>query len=536
MRDGFPPDPLHGASRPDSLWSTTNVAEAVPGVPTPLGWTFWSHAGELALRRGFRALGTLSAAEATVPDADEERIFSIFFGRVAMRVDFMCQMGDRMPGTSGTAVADQIFSSASGVQSRPARRYYPLVALRLPLASVRAPKMVRRVRVTTDEWWRTELSRLAGSDLDETHRILVGAWDRFADVASVHALGLFSVIQPIYDQFSRVMKAAGATDAALTAGYGGHEETQMLVDFWDCSRGDLDFDEVLARHGYHGPREGEISSVVWREHPAPLKHILDGYRGMADDADPRAAEEERISARHAAQDRLVAGLPAARRLWARAVLRLAEKYLPLRSVSKVAFLQCIDVGRAAARRLGLLLAEQGILGDPADVFYLTADELRDRRWAGTGDLIAQRRDRHRHYQTLEVPNAWTGMPEPRPANSDDETDGDVIQGIGAGGGTIEGPVRVVTEPGETDMEPGEILVAHITDPSWASVLFLASALVTDIGGELSHAAIVARELGVPCVVNTKVATRVLRTGDVCRVDGSTGQIEILKRVFPPKEK
>ena len=302
----------------------------------------------------------------------------------------------------------------------------------------------------------------------------------------------------------------------------------MLVDFWDCSRGDLDFDEVLARHGYHGPREGEISSVVWRENPAPLRHILEGYRAMADDADPRAAEDRRMAARRAAEDRLVAGLPAARRLWARAVLRLAERYLPLRSVSKVAFLQCIDVGRAAARRLGTLLAAEGVLDDPADVFFLTADELRDRNWAGTGEVITQRRERHRHYQTLEVPNAWTGMPDARPA-SDGEAVGEVVQGIPAGGGTAEGPVRVVTEPGETDMEPGEILVAHMTDPSWASILFMASALVTDIGGELSHAAIVARELGVPCVVNTKVATRVLQTGDICRVDGSTGRIEILKR-------
>ena len=79
------------------------------------------------------------------------------------------------------------------------------------------------------------------------------------------------------------------------------------------------------------------------------------------------------------------------------------------------------------------------------------------------------------------------------------------------------------------MEPGEILVAHTTDPSWASVLFLSAALVTDIGGLLSHAAVVARELGVPCVVGTKVGTSLLRTGDRCRVDGTSGQIEILER-------
>jgi len=77
------------------------------------------------------------------------------------------------------------------------------------------------------------------------------------------------------------------------------------------------------------------------------------------------------------------------------------------------------------------------------------------------------------------------------------------------------------------MEPGDILVAHTTDSSWASVMFLAGALVVDIGGQISHAAVIARELGVPCVMNTGVGTRTLRTGDRVRVDGSAGTVELL---------
>ena len=79
------------------------------------------------------------------------------------------------------------------------------------------------------------------------------------------------------------------------------------------------------------------------------------------------------------------------------------------------------------------------------------------------------------------------------------------------------------------MEPGDILVAHTTDPGLGAVMFLASALVVDIGGLLSHAAVVARESGIPCVMNTGNGTRVLRTGDRCRVDGAAGTVEILER-------
>jgi pyruvate,water dikinase len=85
----------------------------------------------------------------------------------------------------------------------------------------------------------------------------------------------------------------------------------------------------------------------------------------------------------------------------------------------------------------------------------------------------------------------------------------------------------VLDPDFMDVEPGEILIAPITDPSWCSIMFLSKALVVDLGGALSHAAIVARELGIPCVVNTQNGTTVLRTGDRVRVDGDKGTVELL---------
>jgi pyruvate,water dikinase len=103
----------------------------------------------------------------------------------------------------------------------------------------------------------------------------------------------------------------------------------------------------------------------------------------------------------------------------------------------------------------------------------------------------------------------------------------VLTGIGVSAGVVEGIVRVVTDPGFADVEPGEVLVAPTTDPSWASIMFVSTALVVDIGGALSHAAVVARELGVPCVVNTRSGTKALRTGDRVRVDGGKGTVEVL---------
>jgi pyruvate,water dikinase len=197
----------------------------------------------------------------------------------------------------------------------------------------------------------------------------------------------------------------------------------------------------------------------------------------------------------------------------------------------VAFLQSLDVGRAAARRIGALLAADGVLADPEDVFLLTLNELTGALPADPRGLVQERRALRERYQGLELASpCWTGTPEARPVVAAERVDS--LTGVAASPGLVEGRARVVTDPAEADMEPGEILVAHTTDPGWASLMFLATSLVVDIGGLLSHAAVVARELGIPCVMNTGVGTQVLTTGDVCRVDGNAGTVEVLERLQP----
>jgi pyruvate,water dikinase len=80
------------------------------------------------------------------------------------------------------------------------------------------------------------------------------------------------------------------------------------------------------------------------------------------------------------------------------------------------------------------------------------------------------------------------------------------------------------------MLPGEVLVCHTTDPSWAPLFFLAGGVVIDVGGPLSHGAIVAREFGIPCVINTKTGTEVIQTGDLVRIDGTGGTVDVIDRV------
>ena len=294
----------------------------------------------------------------------------------------------------------------------------------------------------------------------------------------------------------------------------------------------------MARHGYHGPFEGELSGVSWREDRAPLLKMLDGYRAMGEDAGPAAMEAGRAADRRQAETQLLAALPRAGQVQARLVLKLAGKYLPLRGVGKVAFLQSLDVARAAARRIGVLLADGGVIAEPEDVFYLTAAEVLGSPPADAKDLVTERREIRESYRKLRLPTFWTGEPVYEViADVEDSAEGAAgrLGGVGVSSGIVEGPARVVTDPALADMDPGDILIAHTTDPSWASLMFMASALVVDIGGQLSHAAVVARELGIPCVMNTLDGTRLLHDGDRLRVDGGAGTVEILKRLTPGAE-
>lgn len=527
-------DPLHSASSPDVYWSTSNFGEAMPGVMTPLGWTFWGPTAERALRGAFASMGALPKSQAGYPNDPLDRVCSVFYGRVAGRVNFLVGMGDRLPGTTGTAVAEQVVGAMPpGLTSVQSRRRYPVIAVRFPYTFATINRTVRRASAATDSWWIENVGRTDALDRAQATAQFLEANRRFDYNVYVQGTHVLCAVQPVFDQLTKLVQGAGLGDAtSFMSGYGAHAESAIVTDMWAASRGHLAVEEVVRRHGYHGPHEGEISGKVWREDSFALRKLLEGFKNMADDADPALGERAKRAERELLEANLLASLPAIRRPAARLVMKLAANMIPVRGVGKSAFLQSLDMGRAAARRIGHCLVDERLLSDVEDIFFLTTDEVADPP-RDAKELVAKRRERHAYYQTLQIPSAWLGQPtatvrESSDESSDGSSDMGVVEGVGASPGVVEGPVRVVTGP-DDDVEPGDILVAPTTDPSWASIMFISKALVVDIGGALSHAAIVARELGIPCVVNTKVGSRRLRTGDVVRVDGASGRVEIIER-------
>lgn len=537
VADLVPADPdevtlLHGHAARDGLWTLTNMQEAIPGVETPLTWSVWLPVAEFVNRNHYRFVGALSRREAQVPHRTQDWIVGVFYGRAALRIDMLADWADRVPGMSGGDLISQFFSSLpEGVTSRPQRKYYLRALLRRPLPFIVVPPRMRANRAAVEAFWRESTTELQASDMIRTIEILDEAIEKFSRSLALQV----NLTQGAFLTSSKLLRALVAgTDVGLhelVAGYGGHEETALVDDMWSVSRGEIDQAEFIRRHGYHGWREGELSNKSWREDPTMVEQQIKAYKERPDEEDPRTSAALRSTKRRDLEKKLLRSLSLRRRIWGLFVLRLSAHYLPMRGVSKTAFLQALDVIRSASRRAGVLLAASGDITSAEDVFYLTVDEIRSARVPFGRELVAERRRLRSRYELVDIADAWHGVPVPDVADTGIIVE--TVNGTAASPGTVEGYARVVLDPSDAHVEKGEILLAKDTDPGWASLMFLSSALVADIGGIMSHTAVVARELGIPCVVNTKIATRHIRTGDLIRVDGSKGTIDVLSRAGEP---
>ncbi|MFE3055747.1 PEP/pyruvate-binding domain-containing protein [Nocardia sp. NPDC059239] len=522
------PTMLHGHAARDGLWTVTNMQESIPGVETPMTWSVWLPVSEHVNRNHFRFLGALSRTEALIPSSPQDWIVGVFYGRAALRVDLLAEWADRVPGMSGAELIGQFFSTVpGGMEPASKRRYHPRSLLRTPLPFLVVPRRMRANRSRVDQFWRTALEELQTSDARRTIEILDEAISLFTTSLALQVNLTMGAFHTTAKMLRRIASATDVSAHEIVAGYGGHEESALVEDMWLCSRDRLTLDEFLARHGFHGWREGELSNKSWREDPSMVISQIAQYRSRPDSDDPRLSSVDRISRRRRLERELLASLPRRRHLHARFVLAMSRHYLPMRGVSKAAFMQALDVVRASIRRSGEFLVASGEIANVEDVFYLTVDEIRDLHVPGARDLVRARRALRERYETIDVPDAWRGMPTPVVAEPDEVIG--AISGTPASPGIVEGIARVVLDPAQAIVEEGEILFARDTDPAWASLMFLSAALVADIGGVMSHAAVVARELGIPCVVNTKSATRHICTGDRVRIDGAAGTIQILER-------
>lgn len=526
-------DPLHQPGSRTTYWTTINAEENLPGVVTPLSGSFWLRPVTVGTLGAFVELGVLPEKAAHFSDDVDQRICSLIYGRFCANIDLIRACADKTPGTSGDAVEQQLFANVRpGIPRAGAPWRYPIVGLKAPRAAAGVAGWMRREFDRSQDWWRRSIAQVGGDDVAKARLRLQGAQDNMTRVMRPHTLGTF-ITQGVLAQLRVLVESVDRPDLLLelSRGAGSLEETEMLAMLWEVSRGRVGVEAFLGQYGFHGPGEAAASATVWRENPAALDPVLETYRSMPESKAPHLLAPRVAAQRAAASADLRVALPRLKRPVAKLLLSLGDTMWPLRETGKATLLHSIDVGRASARRIGEFLVKEGRIDEVDDVAYLTVDELvADDGRTDWHESVTLRRAKREEYLLVDLPQTWEGVPElTRVAARAAPTGALELVAIPGSPGVAEGVVRIVRDPMVEDLADGEVLVCETTDPSWASLFLAASALVIDVGSAMSHGAIVARELGLPCVINTRTGTRELRTGDRVRVDGTAGRVDVLSR-------
>ncbi|MGN9777559.1 rifamycin-inactivating phosphotransferase [Micromonospora sp. H33] len=291
----------------------------------------------------------------------------------------------------------------------------------------------------------------------------------------------------------------------------------------------------LDRYGMRCVGEIDITRPRWSERPSTLVPlILDNVRNFETGAAERRFERGRQEAQKKEQDVLsrLRALPDGEQKAdeAKRMIDRVRTFIGYREYPKYGIVSRYFVYKQALLEEAERLVQANVLPEKEDIFYLTFQELHDVVRSNRVDdqLIQQRKDAFRSYHALTPPRVLTSDGEAvAGAYRRDDVPAGALIGLPVSAGTIEGRARVILDMAEADLEAGDILVTAYTDPSWSPLFVAITGLVTEVGGLMTHGAVIAREYGLPAVVGVVDATRLIRDGQRIRVHGTDGYVEIL---------
>lgn len=553
-------------NRAKTVWSNANVGEALPGVATPLTWSVASNFSDLGFRRAFGSLGC------TVPKDAE--LVGNFRGRIYLNLTESMEILSQVPGLKprtllslgGGGELERLESDIEGRSPLGFLSRLPVTAARFARENFRLTERLHTFERTFDDERRRlveldlrVLSPLALNTtlsdvehlLDEAGSIMLTAYGNL--LASMVLLrGVLQIVAP--DRAERLQRdlITGLADVdsaapglslwhiAETARGEPAARTRIretkpaALRIADLPRGPTRraLENFVRAWGHRGPREAELSEPRWGEDPTLLFTTLRIHlRREGEEHRPIDVERRQRAVRERAEAELERVVPAPGRAAVRHLLALVQRFTRVRERLRGHVVEVLDLfRRIALDASGRLERQEPDVGADA-AFFLTLDELHGvlrgdvPRVAG---LVRRRRRQYDRDRALpDPPDTFVGFPPPVPPSPPDT---DALHGLAASAGSVEGTARVLSRAGDIgEFQPGEILVTPSADVGLSPLFLVAGAVVTDLGGPLSHASIVLREYGVPAVVNVKVGTKIIRTGDRLRADAHAGVVEILRR-------
>ena len=399
-----------------------------------------------------------------------------------------------------------------------------------------------RLRETWDVYAQIVVSASVGPGVVAA---IAGAFDRaddavavFTSLGGVETAGTAAQVW----ELSRLVRRSAALTAAFDEGVDG------LLDRLDASADPEvqafaeGFQGLLEEYGHRGPNEWDLASDTWLTRPSIALGMIDRIRLQDDEHAP----SERASAGADLRERITSELEAAAAAdpstlaTLRSAIGSGQLFYRTREGGKDAAVRVMLEAKLPFFELGRRMAERGVITDERHVFQLLDSELDAfvADGAGWADRLEARAAQFATLSDREPPyTVMHGRPVP-PIDSWPLRDrpgdaalvakpGDQLTGIGVSPGVVSGRARVVYDVSEAgDLEPGDVLVCGTTDPSWVPLFMVAGGVVCEIGAQASHAAIVSREMGVPCAVSVAGARARIPAGALVTVDGSTGTVTV----------
>ena len=536
------------------IYTRANVGEVFPDPVAPATRSLLLFESELGWRDAYIRMGAFETNE--FPD-DEFCILGVAGGYCYLNASVMRVFGERAPGLSWKAIDEQFFGAQPGIPDY-----------------VEQPGDIRPD--LTEQLEQTFGWVFSITDVDQLDRLndhkartidLRASRPDFSSMSDLelweYAEALFPFHRELFQEhiyvttlttvpvgvIQTVATAVGRPDLImpLIAGVGQVDSAEPSYAMWELSRLDPTSDEFASGFeqfrldfGSRGPNEWEARSPTWDTHPNIALAAIDRMRLAGEEADPRAHQQQRASERAEAAETLLSMVEAdpATHGQLAAAIAASGAWLPARERTKTNNIRLIQEVRVPLRELGRRFVERQVFDEIEDFGLVLNEEMEEvfgPTPEGLTERVRERRSTHSQLAEREPEFVFADSPSdpsswPKRDNVEVEqlAAGDSIQGLPGCPGVSEGVARVVLDSSDpTALGPGDVLVAPSTDPSWTPLFVPAGGVVVDVGAALSHAIIVSRELGIPCVVSATNATRRIRDGARVRVDGNTGVVTVL---------
>ena len=535
-------------SRRFPLYTRGNIGEVFPVVVSPLTWPLYGTQAELGWRDAFTDFGAhLDRDFAGEPMG----ILGCFGGYGYLNASYIRVFAVRTPGLTVDDI-DRLFFGESDAPPYQAQPGDKSVQASLRIARTLFQTLGTKALPELEED-KGRVARfmdgnppLATATDDELLDRVLAFKAEFRHLFARHILTSFrgTAARGLLAQICDQKLGDVSLPNKLLAGIGEVESAAPSFAMWDLSRlpeGSSQFDDAFVRFldefGCRGPNEWEGSSETWGTKPELALAAIACMRNTADANSPRRQQDRLVVERERAVADARSRLGRATRFQFDKALRASTALSQGRERSKTTVVRALHGNRLVQRELARRARERGGPEELADMWLVTDTELR-RYVASPGEFLGaidERRAQRDFLNSLVPPFVFEGtIPSPdtwerRDAPVEVAKVGTSLTGIAGCPGVARGRARVVLDPLDPrGLGPGDVLVAPITDPSWTPLFVPAEAVVVDVGAEMSHAIIVARELGIPAVVSVTGATRSIPDGALLEVDGDHGVVKVLE--------